>query len=135
MMFAILFGLSMDYEVFLISRIREEYVNGNDNATAVAYGLTATARVITAAAAIMVAVFGSFILGADRTIKEFGLGLSTAILVDATVVRLFLVPATMELLGDRNWWMPRWLDRVLPHVNVEGERVRREPLVAPAGGK
>ncbi len=136
MMFAILFGLSMDYEVFLISRIREEYVNGNDNATAVAYGLTATARVITAAAAIMVAVFGSFILGADRIIKEFGLGLSVAILVDATIVRLFLVPATMELLGDRNWWMPRWLDRILPHVNVEGtETPTRRPLGAPAGGK
>jgi RND superfamily putative drug exporter len=136
MMFAILFGLSMDYEVFLISRIREEYVAGNDNATAVAYGLTATARVITAAAAIMVAVFGSFILGADRIIKEFGVGLSVAILVDATIVRLFLVPATMELLGERNWWMPRWLDRILPHVNVEGtETPTRQPVGAPAGGK
>jgi RND superfamily putative drug exporter len=136
MLFAILFGLSMDYEVFLISRIREEYVSGHDNATAVAYGLTATARVITAAAAIMVAVFGSFILGADRIIKEFGVGLATAILVDATIVRLFLVPATMELLGERNWWMPRWLDRVLPHVNVEGtEAPTRQPVGAPAGGK
>ncbi len=136
MMFAILFGLSMDYEVFLISRIREEYVAGNDNATAVAHGLTATARVITAAAAIMVAVFGSFILGADRIIKEFGLGLSVAILVDATIVRLFLVPATMELLGERNWWMPHWLDRILPHVTVEGaETPTRRPVGAPAGGK
>jgi RND superfamily putative drug exporter len=137
MLFAILFGLSMDYEVFLISRIREEYVNGNDNATAVAYGLTATARVITAAAAIMVAVFGSFILGADRIIKEFGLGLAVAILVDATIVRLFLVPATMELLGERNWWMPKWLDRILPHVNVEGAETptRGRPVGAPAGGK
>jgi RND superfamily putative drug exporter len=135
MMFAILFGLSMDYEVFLISRIREEYVAGNDNATAVAHGLTATARVITAAAAIMVAVFGSFVLGADRTIKEFGIGLSTAILVDATIVRLFLVPATMELLGERNWWMPGWLDRILPHVNVEGVETPTRAVGAPAGGK
>ncbi len=135
MMFAILFGLSMDYEVFLISRIREEYVAGNDNATAVAYGLTATARVITAAAAIMVAVFGSFVLGADRIIKEFGVGLATAILVDATIVRLFLVPATMELLGERNWWMPAWLDRILPHVNVEGAETPKRAVGAPAGGK
>ena len=120
MMFAILFGLSMDYEVFLISRIREEYLQTGDNATAVSHGLAATARVITAAAAIMVAVFGSFVLGQDRVIKEFGIGLATAILVDATIVRLVLVPATMELLGDRNWWMPKWLDRLLPNVNVEG---------------
>ncbi|MEP6870869.1 MAG: MMPL family transporter, partial [Anaerolineaceae bacterium] len=107
MMFAILFGLSMDYEVFLISRIREEYLQTGDNATAVSHGLAATARVITAAAAIMVAVFGSFVLGQDRVIKEFGIGLATAIFVDATVVRLILVPATMELLGDRNWWLPK----------------------------
>jgi len=137
MMFAILFGLSMDYEVFLISRIREEYLRTGDNATAVSHGLTATARVITAAAAIMVAVFGSFILGADRIIKEFGVGLSAAILVDATVVRLFLVPSTMELLGDRNWWMPKWLDRILPNVNVDGPVDTAPPIPggSPAGGK
>jgi len=120
MMFAILFGLSMDYEVFLISRIREEYLRTGDTAEAVANGLTATARVITAAAAIMVTVFLAFVLGPERVIKEFGIGLATAIFVDATLVRIFLVPATMELLGKWNWWMPGWLDRVLPKLNVEG---------------
>jgi RND superfamily putative drug exporter len=119
MMFAILFGLSMDYEVFLLSRIREEYDRTGDNALAVADGLASTARVITAAALIMVTVFGSFILGDATTIKLFGLGLATAILVDATVVRMVLVPATMELLGDRNWWFPRWLDRIIPRLHVE----------------
>ncbi len=119
MLFAILFGLSMDYEVFLISRIREEYLRTGNNATAVANGLAATARVITAAAAIMVAVFLTFVFGQDRTIKEFGLGLAAAIFVDATLVRLVLVPATMELLGDANWWLPGWLDRILPRVTVE----------------
>jgi len=119
MIFAIVFGLSMDYEVFLLSRIREEYDRTHDNATAVADGLAATARVITAAAAIMVCVFGSFILGADPALKIMGLGLAVAVLLDATVVRLILVPALMELLGDRNWWIPRWLDRALPTLNVE----------------
>jgi RND superfamily putative drug exporter len=119
MMFAILFGLSMDYEVFLLSRIREEYDRTGDNAVAVADGLATTARVITAAALIMVTVFGSFILGENSMVKLFGLGLATAILVDATVVRMVLVPATMELLGDRNWWFPRWLDRIIPRLHVE----------------
>ena len=119
MMFAILFGLSMDYEVFLLSRVREEYDRTHDNALAVADGLASTARVITAAALIMVTVFGSFVLGDSTTIKLFGLGLATAILVDATVVRMVLVPATMELLGDRNWWFPRWLDRIVPRLHVE----------------
>ena len=118
-LFAVVFGLSMDYEVFLLSRVREEYDRSHDNASAVANGLAVTARVITAAAAIMVCVFGSFVLGPDRALRLFGLGLAVAVLVDATIVRLLLVPATMELLGDRNWWMPRWLDRVLPHVHVE----------------
>jgi RND superfamily putative drug exporter len=118
-LFAIVFGLSMDYEVFLLSRVREEYDRSHDNASAVANGLAVTARVITAAAAIMVCVFGSFVLGDDRALRLFGLGLAVAVLVDATIVRLLLVPATMELLGDRNWWMPRWLDRVLPRVHVE----------------
>jgi RND superfamily putative drug exporter len=119
MMFAILFGLSMDYEVFLLSRIREEYDRTGDNAVAVADGLASTARVITAAALIMVTVFGSFVLGDATTVKLFGLGLATAILVDATVVRMVLVPATMELLGDRNWWFPAWLDRIIPRLHVE----------------
>ncbi|HEY8526496.1 MAG TPA: MMPL family transporter [Acidimicrobiales bacterium] len=120
MMFAVLFGLSMDYEVFLLSRVREEYVRTRDNAAAVADGLASTARVITAAAAIMVTVFGAFVLEDAVFLKLAGLGLATAVLVDATVVRMVLVPATMELLGDRNWWLPRWLDRLLPRVDVEG---------------
>jgi RND superfamily putative drug exporter len=119
MLFAVLFGLSMDYEVFLLSRIREAYDQTRDNAAAVAGGLAASARVITAAAAVMVCVFASFVLGVDRSIKLFGLGLAAAVLLDATVVRMVLVPATMQLLGDRNWWLPRWLERVLPTVHVE----------------
>jgi putative drug exporter of the RND superfamily len=119
MMFAILFGLSMDYEVFLLSRIKEEYDRTGDNELAVADGLSATARVITAAALIMVTVFGSFILGDQRVVKEFGLGLALAVLIDASIVRMILVPATMELLGDANWWFPKWL-QWLPHLNVEG---------------
>jgi putative drug exporter of the RND superfamily len=121
MLFAVIFGLSMDYEVFLLSRIREDYDRTHDNATAVANGLAKTARVITAAAAIMFCVFMSFVLGDDRSLKMFGFGLAMAVLLDATVVRLVLVPATMELLGDRNWWLPRWLDRILPVVHVEAE--------------
>ncbi len=121
MLFAIVFGLSMDYEVFLLSRIREDYDRTGDNATAVAHGLAATARVITAAAAIMFLVFGGFVLSADRSLQLFGLGLATAILVDATLVRLVIVPATMELLGDRNWWLPAWVDRLLPQVHVEAK--------------
>ncbi len=120
MMFAIVFGLSMDYEVFLLSRVKEEYDRTGDNRAAVADGLTATARVITAAAAIMVFVFGSFLLESDRVIKLFGLGLASAVFLDATIVRMLLVPATMELLGDRNWWLPGWLDRLLPRIDVEG---------------
>jgi RND superfamily putative drug exporter len=123
MMFALLFGLSMDYEVFLLSRIREEYLETGDNASAVAHGMAHTGRVITAAAAIMVSVFGAFILGDQVIVKIIGLGLSTAVLLDATVVRMVLVPSTMELLGDRNWWIPAWLDRLLPHVDVEGREL------------
>jgi RND superfamily putative drug exporter len=119
MLFAIVFGLSMDYEVFLLSRMKEEFDRTGDNATAVADGLAVTARVITAAALIMVVVFGSFVLEADRVIKMFGVGLATAVFLDATIVRMLLVPATMELLGNRNWWMPRWLDRILPKVHIE----------------
>jgi len=121
MMFAIVFGLSMDYEVFLLSRVKEEYDRTGDNELAVADGLAKTARVITAAAAIMVFVFGSFVLDANRSIKMFGFGLAVAVFLDATVVRMLLVPATMELLGDRNWWLPRWLDRLLPKIDVEGK--------------
>jgi putative drug exporter of the RND superfamily len=131
MLFAIVFGLSMDYEVFLLSKIRERYDQTGDNSSAVAEGVAATARVITAAAAIMVFVFGFFVFGSSRDIKLIGLGLATAVLIDATVVRLVLVPASMELLGDRNWWLPRWLDRVLPHLDVEGGGA---PSTSPAGG-
>jgi len=126
MLFAIVFGLSMDYEVFLLSRVREEYLRSGDNAGAVADGLTATARVITAAALIMVCVFAAFVLGYDRQLKLFGLGLALAVFIDATIVRMVLVPATMELLGDRNWWIPRWIDRVLPRIDVEGHD--RDPV-------
>ena len=119
-LFAIVFGLSMDYEVFLLSRMKEEYHRTGDNHTAVADGVAATARVITAAALIMVCVFAAFVLAPDRQLKLFGLGMAVAVFVDATVVRMLLVPATMELLGDRNWWIPKWLDRVLPHIDVEG---------------
>ena len=127
MLFAIVFGLSMDYEVFLLSRIREEWVRTGDAKASVADGLAATARVITAAAAIMVFVFGSFLGESMRTVKLFGFGLALAVLLDATVVRMLLVPATMELLGDRNWWLPRWLDRILPSVNIEGTLEHTNP--------
>jgi RND superfamily putative drug exporter len=130
MLFAIVFGLSMDYEVFLLSRMKEEFDRTGDNATAVADGLAATARVITAAALIMVAVFGSFVAGDDRTIKLFGMGLAVAVLLDATLVRMVLVPATMELLGARNWWIPKWLDKVLPRINIEGKSHLPEKEVA-----
>ena len=119
MMFAILFGLSMDYEVFLISRIREEYLKHGDTRHAVADGLAKTARVITAAAAIMVVVFLAFVAAPDVFLKLFGIGLATAIFLDATVVRMVLVPAVMQLLGDRNWWIPDWLERVLPRLDME----------------
>ncbi|MGH2792995.1 MAG: MMPL family transporter, partial [Actinomycetota bacterium] len=120
MLFAIVFGLSMDYEVFLLSRVREEWHRTGDSRTSVADGLAATAKVISAAAAIMVVVFGSFLLESDRVLKLMGTGLAVAILLDATIVRMLLVPATMELLGDKNWWLPKWLDRILPKVDVEG---------------
>jgi RND superfamily putative drug exporter len=136
MLFAIVFGLSMDYEVFLLSRIKEEYDRTHDNATAVANGLAKTARLITAAAAIMICVFGSFVLSDARVLKLVGFGLAFAVFIDATVVRLVLVPATMELLGDRNWWFPKWLEW-LPRVNVEGRQLETEPQQpepVPVGG-
>ena len=119
MMFAILFGLSMDYEVFLISRIREEYLKDGNTRRAIADGLAKTARVITAAAAIMVVVFLAFVTAPDTFLKLFGIGLASAIFLDATLVRLVLVPAVMQLLGDRNWWIPDWLERILPELDVE----------------
>jgi RND superfamily putative drug exporter len=128
MLFAVVFGLSMDYEVFLLSRIREEWMRTGDSRTSVADGLAATAKVITAAAAIMVVVFGSFMLEFERTMKMMGTGLAVAIFLDATIVRMVLVPSTMELLGDRNWWLPRWLDRILPNLDVEGHYEEAAPL-------
>jgi putative drug exporter of the RND superfamily len=127
MLFAIVFGLSMDYEVFLLSRIREEYGRTGDASASVADGLAATARVITAAAAIMVVVFGSFMLEEIRDLKVFGLGLAVAVLLDATLVRMVVVPAAMELLGERNWWLPGWLDRLLPRLQVEGADATDHP--------
>ena len=121
-MFPILFGLSMDYEVFLLSRIREEYARTGDNTESVARGLAGTGRVVTSAALIMVAVFLSFVASPVPSLKMLGLGLATAILIDATIVRMVLVPAAMALLGDANWWLPGWLDRVLPHLSVEGSQ-------------
>jgi RND superfamily putative drug exporter len=122
MMFAILFGLSMDYEVFLLSRVREEYVASGDSHKSVVDGLSSTARVITSAALIMMSVFASFVLGLDPIGKLFGVGLSVAVFLDATLVRMVLVPATMSLLGRANWWLPGWLDRILPHLDLEGRR-------------
>ena len=133
-MFAILFGLSMDYEVFLVSQIEEHVHAGEDNRGSVVGGLVTSARVITAAAAIMVFVFGSFVLNGDPTVKQFGVGLAVAVILDATVVRCLLVPALMILVGDHNWYMPRWLDRLVPHVSIEGAEffaARDEPAAAP----
>ena len=131
MMFAILFGLSMDYEVFLLSRVREEYLESSDNDASVIHGIASTARVITSAALIMISVFLGFVLGDDPVIKMMGLGLATAIFVDATIVRVVLVPATMKLMGDANWWIPGWLDRLLPMIDIEGERGLPEPELEP----
>jgi RND superfamily putative drug exporter len=126
-MFAILFGLSMDYEVFLVSQIEEHVHEGEDNKSSVVSGLVTSARVITAAAAIMVFVFGSFVLSSDPTIKQFGVGLAVAVILDATVVRCLLVPAIMILMGRWNWYMPKWLDRIVPHISIEGAEFFHQP--------
>ncbi|MFF5140086.1 MMPL family transporter [Streptomyces sp. NPDC013157] len=129
MMISILFGLSMDYQVFLVSRMHEEWVHTKDNARAVRVGQVETARVITAAAAIMVCVFIAFVFGGQRTIAEFGIGLASAVALDAFILRTILVPAAMHLFGNANWWLPAWLDRRLPHLSVDPPD---EPLPAPA---
>jgi RND superfamily putative drug exporter len=121
LMFTILFGLSMDYQVFLLSRIREDYLATGEPRRSVVRGLASTGRVITSAAAIMIAVFIGFALDADPTVKMMGVGMATAVLIDATVVRMVLVPATMSLLGPANWWLPSWLDRILPRLDVDGQ--------------
>jgi len=127
LIFAIVFGLSMDYEVFLMSRIRERYMEHGDNERAVAEGLASSARTISSAALIMVCVFAVFVLTGVPSIKELGMGCAVAIALDATLVRLILVPAAMKLFGDWNWWMPSWLDRLLPHLSFEGEAPTPEP--------
>ena len=134
-LFAVLFGLSMDYEVFLLSRIREEYDVTRDNAESVARGIAGTGRVITSAALIMMVVFLSFVANPSPFAKMMGLGLATAIALDATIVRMVVVPATMALMGRANWWLPGWLDRLLPHVSVEGEALppARERVMTPVG--
>jgi putative drug exporter of the RND superfamily len=133
MLFAILFGLSMDYQVFLVSRMHEEYIkSGGDNRAAVRNGLAATGKTITAAALIMILVFASFILGGNRVIKEFGIGLAGGVLVDAVFIRMAIVPSIMMLLGKANWWIPRWLDRGLPHVSVDPDDLKN-PALAGSG--
>jgi putative drug exporter of the RND superfamily len=141
-MFAILFGLSMDYEVFLVSQISEHVHEGEDNKSSVVSGLVTSGRVITAAATIMVFVFGSFVLNGDPTVKQFGIGLAVAVLLDATIVRCLLVPALMVLMGKVNWYLPRWADRLLPRISIEGaeyfqardarEAARQLPAACPA---
>ncbi len=128
MMFAIVFGLSMDYEIFLLSRVHEAWVRTGDPKASVAHALEITARVITCAALIMVSVFAAFIVSDNIVIKMMGLGLAVSVLIDATVVRLLLVPAVMTLLGSAAWWTPRWLDRILPHVDTEGEHEKGSPV-------
>jgi RND superfamily putative drug exporter len=130
-LFCILFGLSMDYEVFLLARIREEYVRTRDNTEAVGWGLEHTARIITSAAAIMVTVFGAFAFARMLPIKELGFGLAAAVLLDATIIRVVMVPATMRLMGRWNWWLPRWLDRLLPKVSLDTDaEVPEQPVQA-----
>jgi len=121
MMFAILFGLSMDYEVFLMTHVREQFKKTGDPHEAIVHGLATTARVITSAAMIMVSVFLAFVINGDPTVKQFGLGMSVAVAVDATLVRCVLVPAIMALLGSAGWYFPKWLERVTPNFSIEGD--------------
>ena len=141
LMFAVVFGLSMDYEVFLISRVREEWIRTRNATTAVADGIAYTGRVISAAAAIMICVFLSFVLGDQRSLKEFGFGLAAAVFLDAIVIRCVLLPAVLEILGERTWWLPNWIDARLPRIRIEGHAAEAEALAeqlsangkAPAG--
>jgi RND superfamily putative drug exporter len=135
LMFAILFGLSMDYEVFLLTQIKEHYLESKRPTHAVIEGLANTGRVITSAALIMVCVFTSFVLNGDPLVKQFGIGLAIAIAIDATVVRCLLVPAVMTLLGKASWWMPSWLGRRLPQISVEGEEYFAKRRMPPAEAK
>jgi RND superfamily putative drug exporter len=126
LIFAIVFGLSMDYEVFLISRVHEAYIETGDSHRSVAIGIGGTARVITTAAGIMLVVFSSFVFDSDATVKMLALGMAFAVLIDSTVVRMCLVPSLMSILGDRAWWIPRWLDRILPHLDIEGTEMSKQ---------
>jgi RND superfamily putative drug exporter len=128
LMFAVVFGLSMDYEVFLISRVREEWVRHRDAGRAVADGIAFTGRVISAAAAIMICVFLSFMLGDERSIKEFGFGLAAAVFLDAIVVRCVMLPAILEILGPVTWALPDWIDRRLPRIRIEGHAADEDAL-------
>jgi RND superfamily putative drug exporter len=137
LMFAIVFGLSMDYEVFLLSRVHEAWMATSDSHRAVAIGIGATARVITTAAAIMIVVFLSFVLDDDPTVKMLAVGMAVAVLIDASIVRMVLVPSVMTLLGDRAWWLPRWMDRIIPDIQLEGSpapqpQTRESTTVPPA---
>jgi RND superfamily putative drug exporter len=132
MLFAILFGLSMDYEVFLVSRINEEWLKSGDNRIAVRNGLAATGKTITAAALIMILVFGSFMFGGQRVIKEFGLGLSVGILMDAVFIRMAIVPALMFVFGKTNWWFPKALDRALPRLGIDPDSITQGGAVPEA---
>jgi RND superfamily putative drug exporter len=132
MMFAILFGLSMDYEVFLMTHVRERWQATRNAHTAVIDGLAGTGRVITSAALIMVSVFCAFVINGDPNIKQFGLGMAAAVAVDATVVRCLLVPAILVLVDKSAWWLPRWLDRGLPQISIEGEEYFAERDAAAA---
>ena len=127
----VVFGLAMDYQVFLVTRMREEHVHGAEPRTAVVDGFAHGARVVTAAAVIMIAVFSGFILSSQTLIREIGFGLALAVAIDAFVVRMTIVPAVMALLGRSAWYLPRWLDRLLPNVDVEGETLRRRPPTRP----
>ena len=137
LVFAIVFGLSMDYEVFLLSRVHEAWIETGDPHRAVAVGIGATARVITTAAAIMVVVFASFVLSTDPTVKMLAIGMAFAVLIDASLVRMILVPSIMALLDARAWWMPRWMEPIVPHLQLEGSTAPAASAVpaapAPAG--
>ena len=133
LMFAVVFGLSMDYEVFLISRVREEWIRTRNATTAVADGIAYTGRVISAAAAIMICVFLSFVLGDQRSLKEFGFGLAAAVFLDAIVIRCVLLPAVLEILGERTWWLPHWIDARLPRIRIEGHAAEAEALAEQLG--
>jgi RND superfamily putative drug exporter len=131
-MFGVVFGLSIDYAVFLLMRMKESYDSDGDHTKAISHGLEKTARVITGAAAIMMAVFIAYASAPIATVSQLGIGLTIAVLLDATVVRIVLLPALMLLLGDRVWWLPKWMDRILPELNVEGEE--HGPTAVVVGG-